>query len=91
MDSDLKKLHEKKEKNYKKCLIGADDSFLFFTYKNNKEQEEIYLFNPLLICDWSLKKIRTICQANDPEKPFHLEQINLFQCMVDIFQKKITF
>ena len=57
MDSDLKKLHEKKEKNYKKRLIGADDSFLFFTYKNNKEQEEIYLFNPLLICDIFQKKI----------------------------------
>ncbi len=72
MDSNLKILHEKREKKYPKRLIGADDSFLFFTYKNNKKQEEIYLFNPLLIYNWSLIKIRTICQANDPEKPFYI-------------------
>lgn len=74
MNEKLEKIHWSQGKQ--KQLIGLNDSCLFFTHdmsqKSGKSLDSMMNNYTLYIYNWSMKFVKRVGQANDPEAPFYL-------------------
>ena len=62
LNENLEKLH--RIKSHEMNLIGANDSFLFFTFDFEHE------YGILSFYTWSMEYVKTFGQSNDPNLPF---------------------
>ena len=63
LNENLEKLHRFKSHDMK--LIGANDSFLFFTNDSEHRNGKVSFYS------WSMEYVKTIGQSNDPNLPFY--------------------
>ena len=64
LNENLKKLH--RYKSHEMNLIGANDSFLFFSKDSNHKDGVVSFYT------WSMEYVKTIGQSNDPSLPFYI-------------------
>ena len=88
LNENLEKLH--RFKSHSMNSIGANDSFLFFTFDFEHE------YGILSFYTWSMEFVKTIGQSNDPDLPFYFplyitKFVNLFgrYCFIDEYLSEL--
>ena len=64
LNKNVKELHQ--YKSHEMNLIGANDSFLFFSNDSNHKNDVVSFYT------WSMEYVKTIGRSNDPNLPFYI-------------------